>query len=104
MLVVRQRAADFLRKEAVLCAAVLLAAVSACFVRPSRAYFDYIDWDTLALLFSLMAVVQGLQQAGVFLYLGNRLLRRTKNTRWLLAVLVGLPFVCSMAVTNDVSL
>ena len=104
MLVVRQRLADFLRKEAVLCAAVLLAAVSACFVRPSRAYFDYIDWDTLALLFSLMAVMKGFQSAGVFSFLAGKLLKKANTSRKIMLVLVFLPFFLSMLVTNDVSL
>ena len=42
----------------------LLAVVSACFVPPSAAYFGYIDWNTLALLFSLMVVMKGYQRAG----------------------------------------
>ena len=45
----------FLSKETVLCVAVILAAVSCFFVPPSMEYISYIDWDTLALLFSLMA-------------------------------------------------
>lgn len=93
-----------LRKETVLCVSVLLAVGSCFFVPPSRAYLSYIDGDTLALLFSLMAVMRGLQQAGFFVHTANRLLRRTATTRSLLYTLVFLPFVCSMVVTNDVAL
>lgn len=64
------------KREAVLSIALLLAVVSACFVPPSAAYFGYIDWNTLALLFSLMVVMKGYQRAGVFLCLANGLLRR----------------------------
>lgn len=59
------------KREAVLSIALLLAVVSACFVPPSAAYFGYIDWNTLALLFSLMVVMKGYQRAGVFLCLAN---------------------------------
>ena len=93
-----------MRREAVLSAAMALAVVSAFFVPPSAEYLGYIDWDTLALLFSLMAVMKGFQQAGLFICLANSLLRRAHGTRALLAVLVGLPFVGSMIVTNDVAL
>ena len=58
--------ARFAKKEAVLCIAILLAVVSAFFVPPSAQYLDYIDWDTIALLFSLMAVMKGFQRAGLF--------------------------------------
>ena len=43
-------------------------------VPPDKGYLDYIDWDTLALLFSLMAVSKGLQGQGVFDALGAALL------------------------------
>lgn len=94
----------FLRREVVLSAAIVLAAASAFLVPPDAQYFSYIDWDTLALLFGLMAVMQGFQKAGLFVFLGSRLLRRAATVRGMLFVLVFLPFVCSMVITNDVSL
>ena len=99
-----RRAAAFCRQEAVLCVAAVLAVASMALEPPSAAYFGYIDWDTLAMLFSLMAVMKGFQHAGLFVWLGNRLLRYTNTTRKLLFALVFLPFVCSMVITNDVSL
>ena len=99
-----RRAAAFCKQEAVLCVAAVLAAASMALEPPSAAYFGYIDWDTLAMLFSLMAVMKGFQYAGLFVWLGNRLLRYTNTTRKLLFALVFLPFVCSMVITNDVSL
>lgn len=98
------RGLAFLREETVLCAAAVLALVSAVLVPPDAGYLDYIDWNTLTLLFALMAVMKGFQRAGVFVTLGNRLLRRTRTTRQMLLVLVLLPLVCSMVITNDVSL
>ena len=99
-----RRAAAFCKQEAVLCVAAVLAAASMALEPPSAAYFGYIDWDALAMLFSLMAVMKGFQHAGLFVWLGNRLLRYTNTTRKLLFALVFLPFVCSMVITNDVSL
>ena len=95
---------SFVRRETVLSVALLLALVSAFFVPPSAEYIGYIDWDTLALLFSLMAVMKGYQKAGLFVVLANCLLRRAHTSRALMAVLVFLPFVTSMVVTNDVAL
>lgn len=98
------KAAEFLRNDAVLCIAVLLASGSMLLVPPSVGYIDYIDWHTLALLFGLMAVMKGFQQAGLFVYLGSKLLERTATSRQMLWVLVFLPFVTSMIITNDVAL
>lgn len=95
---------NFLKAETVLCVAVVLAVASAFVVPPNPGYVSYIDWDTLALLFALMAVMKGFQKAGLFVYLGNQLLKRTHTSRSMLLVLVFLPFVCSMVITNDVSL
>lgn len=99
-----RRCAAFARKEAVLCIAAALAAASVFLRPPGPAYWEAVDWDTLAMLFSLMAVMQGFQKAGLFVWLGNRLLRRTHTTRTMLLALVFLPFVCSMVITNDVAL
>ena len=94
----------FFKAETVLSIAILLAVLSAFFVPPDAGYADYVDWDTLALLFSLMAVMKGFQQAGLFNFLGSRLLGCVRTSRGMLLVLVFLPFVFSMIVTNDVSL
>ena len=100
----RQRILGLIRSETVLCVAVVLALASMIAVPPSPGYAGYIDWDTLALLFSLMAVMKGFQKLGLFTYLGSRLLKRTATTRKMIFVLVFLPFVLSMVITNDVSL
>lgn len=52
---------SFIKKEPVLSAAAVLAVLSMFFVAPSPEYLSYIDFRTLALLFSLMTVVAGLE-------------------------------------------
>lgn len=94
----------FLKQETVLTAAWVLALVSMVLEPPDGGYLNYVDFDTLMLLFSLMAVMAGLQRLGLFRRLGEGLLARTATTRQLEAALVFLPFFTSMAVTNDVAL
>lgn len=94
----------FIKKEAVLCAAGLLAVISAFIVPPSVAYLKYIDYRVLALLFGLMLVVAGFQSIGFFCYLGDHLLAKASCTRHLCLLLVFLCFFSSMLITNDVAL
>lgn len=98
------RLIGFVKKEAVLSAAFVLAVVSAFIVPPDKNYFEYIDWNTLLLLYSLMAVMAGFQQLGVFSLVGESLLSKISNTRQMLMILVFLPFFFSMLITNDVAL
>lgn len=95
---------NFIKKETILIIALLLAFLSMFIVPPCAAYTDYIDWNTLLLLFCLMAVVAGLQKLGVFSIIADHLLLKTHTTRQLLLILVFLPFFFSMMITNDVAL
>lgn len=99
-----KRVKEFIKRETVLTAAFLLAALSMVFVSPDRAYGGYVDYQTIALLFCLMAVMAGFQKLGIFSYIGRELLGRVRTGRQAAAVLVGLCFFSSMVITNDVAL
>ena len=45
-----KRVKEFVKRETVLTAAFLLAALSMVFVRPDRAYGGYVDYQTIACL------------------------------------------------------
>lgn len=92
------------KAEAVLCIAMLLAIISAVFVHPDQEYIGYIDFRTLALLFCLMAVMAGVQKAGLFRYIAEKLLERVKHIRGVVLILIMLCFFSSMLITNDVAL
>ena len=99
-----QKIRNFLKKEAVLCISLLLAVLSMIFVPLDRQYANYIDFHTLSILLSLMLIMAGLRDLGLFSTIGSRMLDRTSNVRSLSIVLVLLCFVFSMFITNDVSL
>ncbi len=101
---IMQRIFAFIRREAVFCIAALCALVSAFFVPPTAAYLSYIDWDTLFILFSLMAVIAALRDCGVFDRMAYVLCGHIHQLRLLCAVLVLLCFGTSMLITNDVAL
>ena len=94
----------FIKKELILTIAILLAVISMFIIPPSADYADYIDFNTLLLLFSLMAVVAGFQKLGLFSKIGTFLLSKISSARQLMLILVFLPFFFSMLITNDVAL
>lgn len=95
---------DFVKREAVLCVALLLAALSVFVIPPDKGYLEYIDVRTLAILFCLMCVMAGLQKIGMFRWIAGELLKKVKGTVSLVMVLMLLCFFSSMLITNDVAL
>lgn len=95
---------NFILKETVLSVSLILAILSSFIIFPDKKYIAYIDWHTLLLLFSLMAVMAGFQDLGVFRRIGNSLLSKITNTRQMMIILIFLPFLFSMLITNDVAL
>lgn len=94
----------FLRREKVLTISLLAAVLSMGWVAPDAQYAQYVDWDVLMLLFSLMAVVAGLKSMGLFVRVSRALLRSARHLRRLTLLLSLACFFFSMLVTNDVAL
>ena len=94
----------YVKADPVLGAAWLLAILSAFVVRPDREYIDYIDADTLFLLFALMAAMAGFKSLGLFQSLGGALLSKARTSCGVKLSLVLLCFFSSMFITNDVAL
>ena len=94
----------FIKKEVVLCISLLLAVLSIAFVPLDYDYIGYIDFHTLAILFSLMVIMAGLQALGIFGMIGRWMLKKASDVRSLTMVLVLLCFGFSMLITNDVAL
>ena len=92
------------KKEPVLLIAAAFAVVSCLFVPPDAAYLGYVDCRVLALLYCLMVVVAGMEQAGVFRRLAALLLKQGSSGKGLCLILVMLCFFSAMLVTNDVAL
>lgn len=99
-----ERVKAFIKKDIVLCVAVVLAIVSAFFVTPDAKYIDYIDFRTLSILFSLMCVMAGLNELGLFKKIAEGLLDKASTVFGLSMCLVLMCFFFSMLITNDVAL
>lgn len=96
---------NFIKKEPVLFAALVLAVVAVCVIRPGlELCVQAIDFRTLAILFSLMIVIKAFQSQNFLDFIAARLLRLCKTRRALYFLLTYLVFFSSMFVTNDVAL
>lgn len=95
---------NFIKKEVILCVASVLAIVSCFFVTPDKAYLNYIDFRTLMILFTLMCVMEGFKQQGIFDKIAGFFLGRADNVRALCFIMVFLNFFSAMLITNDVAL
>lgn len=95
---------EWMKKDIVLCIAWMLAIASAFVVHPSAEYIEYIDFRTLAILWSLMVIVQAFRDRNAFEVIGQSLLKRTEYIWQLATVLIFLCFFSSMFITNDVAL
>lgn len=96
-----EKAKAFVKQETVLSAAVVMAVISSLFYRPRMAY---IDWEVLCVLWALMLVVAGLKSVRFLDWSAVELLQFCSSKRQITLVLVGITFVSSMFVTNDVAL
>lgn len=92
---------ELIKKDIVLVIAVFLAITSSIFHRPQ---LSYIDFGVLSVLLSLMLVVAGLKSICFLDWIAVELLNRCHGERRIACALVGITYVSSMFVTNDVAL
>lgn len=91
----------WIKQELVLTIALVLGCVSSIYNTPQ---LYYIDWDVLCVLWALMVVVAGLKTVKFLDWTAVELLNRCHTYKQVVVALVGLTFVSSMFVTNDVAL
>ena len=89
-----------LKKEMLLVLSFAAAVISCLFV-PVTNYSEYIDTNTIGLIFSLMATVSGITKTGLFSAAAGMLLRITHRTRPLMLMLTLMTFFFSMFMTNS---
>jgi Na+/H+ antiporter NhaD/arsenite permease-like protein len=95
----------WLRKEWLLCLSATLALVLAIVdPQPWSSHLHWLDGATVATLFALLVVTEGVRSSGYVQRFARRLLGHLGTVRQLALVLVALAALLSMGLTNDVSL
>ncbi len=94
----------FVKKNAVLVIAAMLAAVTSVIVPPDGEYLGYFDFRTLTCLFCTLAVICALKEIRFFYVCAERIIALAKNLRLAVIALVYITFIGSMLIANDMAL
>ncbi len=100
----RDKIKSFIKQNAVLIIAFIAAVITSVIVPPDKEYLNYIDFKTLACLFSVLAVVCALRNIRFFYTLAKAIVRKFKNAKIAILVLVYITFIGSMLIANDMAL
>ena len=95
---------SFVRKNAVMFIALVLALITSIIVPPDAQYLGYFDFKTLTCLFCVLAVVCALKNIRFFYMLAQQIVRMFKNARMCVLALVYITFIGSMLIANDMAL
>ena len=94
----------FIKKNAVMFIAMILAFITVLFVPIDKEYLNYFDFKTLSCLFCVLAVVCALKNINFFYILAKNIVKLFKNTKMCILVLVYITFIGSMLIANDMAL
>ena len=100
----KERLLQLLKDNFVLIVAILAAIITSIIVPPDKEYLGYFDFKTLACLFCVLAVVCALRNIRFFYTLAKAIVRKFRNARLAILVLVYITFIGSMLIANDMAL
>lgn len=99
----KKRAKAFFVKNIVVIIAVICAVVTCVFVPPDKEYLKYPSYKTLLCLLCLMLVVRGLKDSKFFGIMSGKILDRISDRRAISMVLIFLPALFALFITNDIA-
>lgn len=94
----------FIKKNTVMCIALLAAIITSFIVPIDKQYIGYFDYKTLTCLFCVLAVVCALKNINFFYMLTRKVVQLFKNARMSVLALVYITFIGSMLIANDMAL
>lgn len=92
------------KDNVVLIVAFFAAVITSFIVPPDSEYLGYFDFKTLACLFCVLAVVCALRNIRFFYTLAKAIVRKFRNAKIAILVLVYITFIGSMLIANDMAL
>ncbi|MGL5675408.1 MAG: SLC13 family permease [Cellulosilyticaceae bacterium] len=95
---------SWLRTQPILGVATFVTLLTTFIIPIDKSYIDYIDFKTLACLFTTLAVVAAFKHIYVFEQLGQKIVLHCNNLRKTVLTLVFITFFGSMLLANDMAL
>ena len=95
---------DFIKKNIVLCIAIIAALLTSFIIPPDKNYIGYFDFKTLTCLFCVLAIVCALRNINFFYVMAEKIVKCFKTTRMCILALVYITFIGSMLIANDMAL
>lgn len=95
---------NFVKKNTVMVIAFCAALITCFIVAPDKEYLSYIDFKTIACLFSVLAVVRALRSLRFFYKVASEIVKYFKTARKAILALVYITFIGSMLIANDMAL
>ena len=95
---------SFVKRNIVLCIAVLLAVVTSVIVPVDSQYLTYFDFRTLTCLFCTLATVCALRNIRFFTFIARKIVSTMGTLRKSVISLVYITFLGSMLIANDMAL
>ena len=94
----------FIKHNAVLCIAAVLAIITCFIIPPDEKYIEYFDFKTLVCLFCTLAVVCALKNIRFFTILARTIVKKSGTLRTAITTIVFITFFGSMLIANDMAL
>lgn len=101
---IRNKCWTFIKKNAVMCIALVAAITTGIIIPVDKEYVGYFDYKTLTCLFCVLAVVCALKNINFFYMLARKVVQLFKNARMSILALVYITFIGSMLIANDMAL
>ena len=101
---IMQKVLKLAKANVVTILAAMCALITCFIVPPDRQYLEYFDLKTLSCLFCVLAVVCALRNIRFFYTIAKAIVRKFKNAKIAVLVLVYITFIGSMLIANDMAL
>lgn len=94
----------FVKHNTVFVISFFAALITSFIITPDKEYLSYIDFKTIACLFSVLAVVCALKNVNFFYLLAVKIVKKFKGLRNAVTALVFVTLIGSMFIANDMAL